>query len=106
MTPPTLEEVEDAIEKKLDGLFEQLSEEFETVLNEAEARVDVWIAAVVSGDLSLDEFRDLVEGEKEILELEVLHKTVSAKALTNTIKNFVLEQLVAAVEGVLEKKAL
>lgn len=102
MTPPTLEEVEDAIEKKLDGLFEQLSEEFETVLNEAEARVDVWIAAVVSGDLSLDEFRDLVEGEKEILELEVLHKTVSAKALTNTIKNFVLEQIVAAVETVLE----
>ena len=101
MTPPTLEEVEDAIEEKLDGLFKQLSEELGAALDEAEARISGWIAAVVSGDLSLDEFRDLVEGEKEILELEVLHKAVSAKRLTNTVKNFVLEQLVAVVETVL-----
>ena len=57
-----------------------------------------WLAAVVAGDLSLDEFKELVEGEKALVEMTLLQKGVSAKVLANTFKNFVLDKVLEVVE--------
>ena len=102
MTPPTLQEIEDAIEEKLESLFDQVSAELETVIGDMEERVRGWLAAVVTGDLSPEEFKELVEGEKALLEMTVLQKSVNAKALANTIKNVLLETVLGTVERLLK----
>jgi len=76
--------------------LEELQEEI-VALGGAEERLRAWVAAVVTGDLSLNEFKGLVEGETVLLEMTALQQKVSAKVMANAVKNMVLEKALEVV---------
>ena len=99
MTGPVTDSIIEELEQKIDTFIKHLGDELEDIIDTVEERVRGWVAAVVSDDLSLDEFKSLVEGEKELVEMAALQQKVSAKVLANVFKNLVLEKLVEVVEG-------
>ena len=101
MTGPTVEQIEDLVGEKLDELVGQLEDELDAIGDAFTAKTREWVSAVVAGDLSLGEFKDLVEGEKALLEMSLLQKGVEAKAFANAIKSIILEKLLEVVEAVL-----
>ena len=88
------------VEWDLEGFATEIEDELADVITAVLDRTRQWVAAVISGDLSLDEFKDLVEGEKDLLEMSALQKSVEAKALAGTLKNALLNKLVEIVGGV------
>jgi len=96
-----LAEIEEEIEERLEKLFGEVTDELDAVLGDIEERVRGWLAAVVSGELSLEEFKGLVEGEKDLGVMLALEKEARAKEFANGIKNVLLETVVETVEGLL-----
>ena len=102
MTGPTVEQIEDLVGEKLDELVRQLEDELEAIGDAFTAKTREWLSAVAAGDLSLDEFKELVEGEKALLGMSLLQKGVEEKAFANAIKGVILEKLLEVVEAVLK----
>ena len=60
-----------------------------------------WLAAAAKGELSLGELKELLEGEKALLEMTALQKKVETKVLLNTLKRDLLDALIGVVKGAL-----
>lgn len=88
------------VEFDLEGFASEIEDELRDVVEAVLDRSRAWTAAVIAGDLSLEEFKDLIEGEKDLLEMSALQKSVEAKVLAGTLKNALLEKLVEIVGGV------
>ena len=81
--------------------LEDLEDDFIELAGEIRGKLIDWLAAVARGELSLPELKDLLEGEKALLEMTALQKKVETKVLLNTLKSNLIDELVEAV-----KKAL
>ena len=89
------------IEDAIDDLLTDLEIEIDDLLISTRSKLLDWAAAVARGKMSLDEFKELLEGEKALLEMTVLQKKVETKVLLNTLKGNLIETLIGVV-----KKAL
>ena len=90
-------DIEDAIE----DLLGDLEVEIDGLLIPMRSKLLDWAAAVARGKLSLEEFKELLEGEKALLEMTALQKKVETKVLLNTLKGNLINTLIEVV-----KKAL
>ena len=81
--------------------LEDLEDDFMALANEMRGRLIDWTAAVAHGELSLNELKDLLEGEKALLEMTALQKKVETKVLLNELKRNLIDALLRVV-----KKAL
>ncbi len=104
MTQLDFGEIEKEVEEQLESFFEAATDEIEKAIEAVEERMRSWIAAVVNGELSLEEFRELVEGEKDLAVLSALQQTVTAKGIAGALKNTVLEKVLEVVTGFVEEQ--
>ena len=91
----------DGIEDSFWQALGNLEDDFMELAGEIRGKLIDWTAAVANGKLSLDELRDLLEGERDLLEMTALQKKVETKVLLNTLKRNLIDELLEAV-----KKAL
>ncbi len=78
-----------------------LKDDLEEMTSKMSRKMIDWTTAMIRGDLSLDELKDLLEGERDLLEMTALQKRVETKVLLNTLKRNLIDELLEAV-----KKAL
>ena len=81
--------------------LEDLEDDFIELAGEMRGKLIDWLAAVARGELSLDDLRNLFEGEKVLLEMAALQKKVETTVLLNTLKSNLIDTLIETV-----KKAL
>ena len=81
--------------------FGDLEDDFMELADNIRGKLIDWSAAVGRGELSLDELKDLLEGEKALLELTALQKKVETKVLLNTLKRDLIDTLIEAVRRAL-----
>ena len=105
MTGPEPRDIMDELEAKLEEFLEQVGDDIEPFIDDVGEKARTWIAAFAAGDLSIDEFKELVAGERALLEMLVLQQKVNTKMLVNVIKRFVLETLEDVVTSFVEEKA-
>ncbi len=89
------------IEDPFWGALGNLEDDFMELAGEIRGKLIDWTAAVARGKLSLDELKDLLEGEKALLEMTALQKKVKTKVLLSALKGNLIDELLEAV-----KKAL
>ncbi len=102
MTGPDMGKIKDEFEAKLEEFLEQVGDDVEPFIDDVGEKARTWIAAIAAGDLSVEEFRELVEGERALLEMLVLQQRVNTKVLVNVFKRFVLETLEEVVTTFVE----
>ncbi|KKL09691.1 hypothetical protein LCGC14_2563320 [marine sediment metagenome] len=81
--------------------FGDLEDDFMELADDIRGKLIDWSAAVARGDLSLDDLRNLLEGEKALLELTALQKKVETKVLLNALKGNLIDTLIEAVKRAL-----
>ncbi len=85
------------LENGIDNVLADLEEELRDFVHDIRVRVVEWLAALAKGELSLDELKELLEGEKALLEMTALQKKVETKVLLNTLKRDLFAALIEAV---------
>ena len=81
--------------------LENLEDDFRELADEIRGKLIDWGAALIRGELSPGELKELLEGEKALLEMTALQKRVETKVLVNTLKQNLLEELVEIVRRAL-----
>ena len=99
MTVPGFGDIGGPLWKALEGIEDDVIE----FAGEIREKLIDWAAAVTHGELSLPELKDLLEGEKALLEMTALQKKVETKVLLNTLKGNLIDALLEAVKGRIEK---
>ena len=89
------------VQNELFGAIEDLEDDLGALLRDLRDIMISWASAAARGELSLDELKSLLEGEKALLEMTALQKKVETKVLLNTLKRDLIETLIGVV-----KKAL
>ncbi|KKM99964.1 hypothetical protein LCGC14_1142580 [marine sediment metagenome] len=97
MTAPNFHDIRDPFWKAL----EDLEDDFMLLVDEMRGKLVDWGAALIRGELSPDELKELLEGEKALLEMTALQKKVETKVLLNELKGNLIDALIEVV-----KKAL
>jgi hypothetical protein len=98
MTAPT---IFDDVKNPLWEALESLEDDFMELAREIRGKLVDWSAATARGELSLDELKELLEGEKALLEMTALQKKVETKVLLDTLKRDLIETLIGVVEKAL-----
>jgi hypothetical protein len=78
--------------------LEDLEDDFMKLASEIRGKLIDWTAAVARGELSLDELKELLEGEKALLEMTALQKKVETKVLLNEMKKNLIDALIGVVK--------
>ena len=86
------------IRRPLWKALEDLEDDFMELTYKMRWKLTEWGAALIRGELSLDELKELLEGEKALLEMTALQKKVETKVLLNTLKKDLIETLIGVVE--------
>ena len=97
MTTTGFNDIEDPFWQALGNL----EDDFMELAGEMRGKLIDWTAAVARGKLSLAELKELLEGERDLLEMTALQKKVETKVLLNALKGNLIDELLEAV-----KKAL
>lgn len=87
------------LENSIDDVLADLEDEFTELLHDIRVRIEAWLAALAQGALSPDELKELLEGEKALLEMTALKKKVETKVLLNTLKRDLIDALIGIVKG-------
>ncbi len=93
MTAPDFFDLQDEIE---DAILDLENEVDESLIGMRDKLTD-WATAVGRGELSPAELKELLEGEKALLEMTALKKKVETKVLANTMKKNLIETLIGIV---------
>ncbi len=86
------------IEDAIDDLLVDLEVEIDGLLISTRSKLLDWAAAVARDKMSLDEFKELLEGEKALSEMTVLQKKVETTVLLNTLKGNLIDTLIEVVK--------
>lgn len=81
--------------------LENLEDDFTELAGQIRGKLIDWTTAMARGELSLDELKSLLEGEKALLEMTALQKKVETKVLLNTLKGNFIDTLIEAVKRAL-----
>ena len=81
--------------------LEDLEDDFMLLADEMRGKLVDWAAAVAHGRMSLDELKELLEGEKALLEMTALQKKVETKVLLNELKRNLIDALLEVVKRAL-----
>ncbi len=85
----------DEVSRELTGLASETAGEFrddaiadgKAFVNGARERLERWTVQLAAGELSKEDFTDLLEGEKDLAELAILKRTVMTKVQLNRFKD-------------------
>ena len=91
----------DKLHNDLFEALEGLDDDIIQLLDDLRRKLLNWLAEAAQGNLTLGELETLLEGEKALLEMQVLKKKVETKVLVNTLKQNLLEELVGIVRRAL-----
>ncbi len=89
------------ISNPLWSALEDLEDDFMELAGEIRRKLIDWTAAVARGELSLDELKELLEGERGLLAMTMLQKKVETKTLLNTLRGNLLDTMIEVVEKAL-----
>ena len=95
----------DEVGQKLTELANETAGEFrddaiadgKAFIEGSRARLERWTTQLAAGELSLEDFTDLLEGEKDLAELALLKRTVITKVQLNRFKDGLVGVITSAV---------
>ena len=85
----------DEVSRKLTDLASETAGEFrddaiaegKAFVNATRERLEKWTAQLAAGELSKEDFTDLLEGEKNVAQMAILKRTVMTKVQLNQFKD-------------------
>lgn len=95
------DEVTDPATSHFDDFADAAIEDGEAFLGDSKDNLEEWTQLLVEGNITQDEFRSLVEGKKDLAEMEALKRAGLAAVRVDKFRNELIDRVLDATGRVL-----